>query len=58
MSGTGELTYVEGHRYIGKWDNNKKNGFGVFAYARGHKYEGMWRGMRYCFCVISYIPLA
>ena len=44
LCGSGEMTYVAGHRYIGNWANNKKNGFGVFYYLGGHKYEGEWKG--------------
>jgi hypothetical protein len=47
MQGTGEMQYSNGHRYVGHWKRNKKNGFGVFYYANGHIYEGDWLGEQY-----------
>jgi len=29
-------------KYVGNWQENKKNGFGVQHYAKGDKYEGNW----------------
>jgi len=29
-------------RYIGDWNNNKKNGFGIQVFENGDKYEGGW----------------
>jgi hypothetical protein len=44
MTGTGEMKYALGHRYVGHWLNNKKHGYGVFYYAAGHIYDGYWHG--------------
>lgn len=30
-------------KYIGDWNNNKKNGFGIQVFENGDKYEGGWK---------------
>lgn len=36
------MSYYRGHKYLGSWERNKKNGLGVFHYSDGHVYEGFW----------------
>lgn len=37
----GDNKYLK-NRYIGEWNNDKKNGYGIFFYSDGSKYEGEW----------------
>jgi len=44
LEGPGEMQYYVGHRYVGNWSNNKKNGVGIFYYMDGNIYQGEWKG--------------
>ena len=70
MCGTGEMTYILGHRYIGKWKNNMKNGFGSLLYVTGGVYSGQFKNdkrkymkfysflyLNYNACVFKWISL-
>jgi hypothetical protein len=37
------MKYFNGHRYLGMWHSNKKNGLGTFYYVEGFIYEGYWK---------------
>ena len=46
----GVYTYVDGSKYDGAWDNDKRNGqgitlqrIGLYYYSNGDKYEGNWK---------------
>lgn len=42
-SGTGEYTYTDGSRYIGKWESGRRHGIGTFFDRHGKKiYHGNW----------------
>jgi len=44
MSGFGEMIYNStGHRYVGHWANNKKEGDGTFWYTDGNIYTGAFK---------------
>ena len=46
MSGLGISTDFKMNKYIGKHQDNKRNGFGTFELKDGRKYEGFWRDNR------------
>ena len=39
----GTIIYPEGDKYIGEWQNDKRNGRGTYTYAGGNKYLGEWQ---------------
>ena len=43
MHGEGTYTWLDGRKYEGHYENDKKNGYGVFTWADGRKYEGNWK---------------
>jgi hypothetical protein len=38
----GEMTYVNGDKYNGKWINDERHGHGEMTYVNGDKYNGKW----------------
>ena len=38
--GEGELTFINGDKYIGLWDRDQINGDGTYYYVNGDKYTG------------------
>ena len=38
----GTITFLNGDKYIGEWDEDKKNGFGTLSRLNGDKYFGEW----------------
>ncbi|MDC0604601.1 trypsin-like peptidase domain-containing protein [Amylibacter sp.] len=39
----GTYTWANGNKYIGEWQNNKRNGQGINTWADGEKYIGEWQ---------------
>ena len=42
MHGNGVLTWKDGRRYEGSFENDKKHGYGIHYKANGQRYEGEW----------------
>jgi len=43
MNGKGEFKWPDGRKYIGNYENDKKEGHGVFYWPDGRKYDGYWK---------------
>ena len=41
-NGYGKLTFADGGKYVGYFENNKRNGSGVYITPSGEKFEGEW----------------
>ena len=39
----GTLTYPEGYKYVGEWEDGDRHGQGTLTYANGTQLEGIWR---------------
>ena len=39
----GTLTYADGNKYVGEWQNNNMHGYGTYTWADGDKYVGEWQ---------------
>ena len=39
----GTYTWANGNKYVGEWQNNKRNGQGINTWADGEKYVGEWQ---------------
>jgi len=39
----GTYTWANGNKYVGEWQNNKRNGQGINTWADGEKYIGEWQ---------------
>jgi len=39
----GTYTWSNGNKYVGEWQNNKRNGQGINTWADGEKYVGEWQ---------------
>ena len=37
---TGEMTWTSGEKYIGEWENDRRNGDGLYLYSSGNRYKG------------------
>lgn len=42
MHGKGEFTWPDGRKYVGGYNDDKKEGFGVFTWPDGREYSGYW----------------
>jgi len=42
MNGKGIMTWPNGSKYEGKWENGRRKGSGTFTFQDGSKYEGKW----------------
>lgn len=42
MHGKGILTWKNGKKYNGEFNNNKREGKGICVWKDGRKYDGMW----------------
>lgn len=42
MHGYGVYTWLDGRRYEGSYNTNKKHGRGTYTYSDGSKYSGEW----------------
>jgi hypothetical protein len=38
----GTFYYLNGDKYEGEWNEDKRDGIGVYYYMNGDKYEGDW----------------
>lgn len=43
MSGQGTFTWKDGRIYVGRYNNDKKEGKGVFTWPDGREYDGEWK---------------
>ena len=43
MNGEGELTWPDGRKYIGKFTDDKKDGYGEYYWQNGAYYKGNWK---------------
>jgi hypothetical protein len=39
----GTYTWADGNKYVGKWQDGRRNGQGTLTYANGNKYVGEYR---------------
>ena len=39
----GTYTWADGNKYVGKWQDGRRNGQGTLTYANGTKYVGKWK---------------
>ena len=37
------MTWPDGAKYTGEWENGERNGHGTMTYENGDKYEGEWK---------------
>lgn len=40
MHGKGVFSWLDGRRYEGEYENDKKHGKGIFVWPNGSKYDG------------------
>ena len=40
-------TFTNGNKYVGDWNDDKKNGQGTFIWPDGEKYVGEWKDNRF-----------
>lgn len=45
--GYGVMVYANGEKYVGEFDNNKRQGQGVYFLSNGDKYVGTWKDDNY-----------
>ena len=45
--GYGVMIYANGEKYVGEFDNNKRDGQGVYFLSNGDKYVGTWKNDEY-----------
>ena len=38
MHGTGEMTFPNGDKYTGDWNQGKRSGHGLYLYSNGNRY--------------------
>lgn len=43
MHGNGIFSWGDGRKYIGEYENDKKNGYGEFYWPDGKVFKGKWR---------------
>ena len=43
-NGQGTLTYSNGSKYVGEWEDSNRDGLGALTYSNGNKYVGEWKG--------------
>ena len=37
------MTYPDGQKYVGRWEDDKRNGQGTFTYPDGREYVGEFK---------------
>ena len=42
-NGLGVMTYPDGQKYVGRWEDDKRNGQGTLTYPDGREYEGEFK---------------
>ena len=42
-NGLGVMTYPDGQKYVGRWEDDKRNGQGTVTYPYGREYEGEFK---------------
>ena len=42
-NGVGTRIFLNGDKYIGEYDEGRKDGFGIFTWSNGRKYVGSWK---------------
>ena len=43
MHGEGIYKWPDGRKYIGRYYEDKKDGFGIYEWIDGRRFEGEWR---------------
>ena len=38
----GEMTWPSGDKYIGDWEDDRRNGHGLYLYTSGNRYKGQY----------------
>lgn len=46
MHGEGVFTWLDGKKYTGGYQNDKREGYGIFDYPDGKRYSGFWKNSK------------
>jgi hypothetical protein len=47
VEGIATITWENGDKYTGEWENNKRNGYGTFTSFDGKIKKGIWKDNKY-----------